>query len=107
MPSSHHTVSRDLRNDAGGSDAQGFCVPTDDRGLWLVEHRNRKTVYQKMVRLHRQSCDRSLHRQKGRPEDIKPIDLCGFGDADAVTDEFSRGGQRCKELLTHCFGELF
>ena len=53
MPFSHHTVSRDLGNYAGGSDAHRFSVSTDDRGLRLLEDWNRKTVDQKMVRLDR------------------------------------------------------
>ena len=51
MPFFHHTIPRDLRNDAGRSDAHRFSVSTDDCGLRLLEDRNRKTIDQEMVRL--------------------------------------------------------
>src|SRR5215471_9953846 len=48
MPFLHHTVPSDLCNDAGGGDADRFCVTVNDRRLRHLKQRYGKTVDQKM-----------------------------------------------------------
>jgi len=52
MPFLHHTVPTDLCNDAGGGDADRFCVTVNDRRLRHLKERYGKTVDQKMVGLN-------------------------------------------------------
>src|ERR1700692_3584789 len=52
-----------------------------------------------MGRLDRQSRHRSLHRQEGSAENVEPVNLCGFGDPDAVANQLSGGGENFEEVL--------
>jgi hypothetical protein len=82
----HDSVTRDLRNHAGGSDAQADAIAIDNRRLGQWEWNHRQTIDQDVVRRFEQGFDGQAHRTVARAEDIDPVDLNRIDNANRPSD---------------------
>jgi hypothetical protein len=82
----HHSIARDLGDDAGGGDAQALAITIDNRGLRKWKRDHRQTIDQNMIGLVHERCDRKPHGAVARPQNVDSIDLDRIDNADSPSD---------------------
>jgi hypothetical protein len=102
----HHPVASDLRDHAGGGDAQTHAITLDDRGLWKWKWDNGQAVNQDVIREPAQSFDRSAHRLVRRAQNVDSVNLDVIDDADCP-DDFGVSRKIDINLLAQLWRELF
>jgi hypothetical protein len=102
----HHTVARDLGDDAGGSDAQADAIAVDDGRLRKWKRDHRQPVDQNVFGLFDQGFDRQAHRLMARAQNIDAIDLDGIDRANCPSD-FRIGRQIRINFLAQFRRKLF
>jgi len=82
----HDSVTRDLGDHAGGSDAQADAIAIDNCRLGQWEWNHRQTIDQDVVRRFEQGIDGEAHCTVARAEDIDPINLNRIDNANRPSD---------------------
>lgn len=82
----HHSISRDLGDYAGGSDAQADAITIDDCRLWKRKRDYGQTVDQDMVGWLHVCFDRQPHGAMARTQNVDPINLYGIDNAYSPSD---------------------
>ena len=82
----HHSIARDLRDHAGGSDTQADAITIDDSRLRKWKRDDRQTVDQNMIGVVDQRFDCKAHCFMARAQNVDPIDLDGIYNADSPCD---------------------
>ena len=86
----HHSVARDLGDDACGSDAQANAIAIDDGCLRQWKRNNRQAVDQNVIRLIDQCFGCKAHGFMARTQNVDSINLYGINDADSPFDLWIR-----------------
>jgi hypothetical protein len=82
----HHSIARDLGDDAGGSDAQADAITIDDCRLWKRKRDYGQTVDQDMIGWLHECFDRQSHGAMARAQNVDPINLHGIDSAYSPSD---------------------
>ena len=82
----HHSVARDLGDDAGGSDAQADAITIDNSRLRKWERDDRQTIDQNMIGMVDQRVDCKAHGFVTRTQNVDSIDLYGIDNTDSPYD---------------------
>jgi hypothetical protein len=90
----HHSVTRNFRDHASGSDAQADAITVNNGSLRKWKRNNRQTVNQNVLRRLDQSFDRQAHGAVARAQNVDAIDLGRINNTDSppdfrVRDEFA------------------
>lgn len=78
----HNRVARDLRDDAGGRDAEAVAIAVDDRRLRQRERKNWEAINEDVLGLQGKRIERGTHCLMGGAQDIDRVDLHGIDHAD-------------------------
>jgi hypothetical protein len=82
----HHSIARDLGDDAGGSDAQADAITIDYRRLRKWKRDYGQTIDQNMIGLVEQRFDCKTHGFMARTQNVDSIDLDRIDNADSPSD---------------------
>ncbi len=77
----HHSVTRDFRDHAGGGDGKTEAITIDNSGLGNGKGNNRQAINQHVVRHAGEGGNGGAHRLMRRAQNIDPVDLNGIDDA--------------------------
>jgi hypothetical protein len=94
----HHSITRDLGDYAGGSDVQADAITIDYCRLWKRKRDYGQTVDQDMVGWFHECFDRQPHGAMARTQNVDPIDLDRIHDTDSPS-HFRIGDQFAVDFL--------
>lgn len=102
----HNRVARDLRDHAGGRDAEAVAIAVDDRRLRQRKRKNGQAIDEDVLRLQGERGQRGPHRLMSRAQDIDHVDFHGIDHADAPKNGVI-GDEVVVNLLAFLREELF
>jgi hypothetical protein len=102
----HDSVTRDLGDDAGGSDAQTEAIAIDNSGLRNWKWNNGQAIYQNVIRRDGERFDCNAHRPMRCPQDVDSINLDMIDKTDSPGD-LRVAGKVGINLLTQFRRQLF
>jgi hypothetical protein len=82
----HHPITRNLGDHAGGSDAQADAITVDDGGLRKWKRNYRQSVDQDVLGRFDQGFDRQAHGAVARAQNVDAIDLDRINNTDSPSD---------------------
>ena len=82
----HHSVSGDLRDHAGGGNAKAEAIALDDGGLWTWKGNNGQTINQNVIGRYGKRGNGHAHGFVRRAQDIDPVDLDRIDNTDRPVD---------------------
>jgi hypothetical protein len=94
----HDPVARDLRDHAGGGDAQADAIAVDNCRLWERKRNDRQTVNQNVLRRFEQCFNGEPHRAVTGAENVNPVDLNRIDNTNGPSD-FGIRNQLAIDLL--------
>ena len=102
----HHSIARDFRDHAGGSDTQTDAIAINDCCLWKWKWNDRQTVDQNVVGRFDQGLNCQTHGTVTGTQNINSVDLDGIHDPDSPSD-FGIRNQFAIDLLAQFGRKLF
>ena len=82
----HHPIARDLRDHAGGGDAETVAIAVDDRGLRKREGEDGQAIDEDVLGRRAQRGDGDAHGLVRRAQDVDAIDFERIDNADGPED---------------------
>jgi hypothetical protein len=82
----HHSVTGDFGDHAGGGNAKAEAIAVYDGGLWPWKGNHGQTIDQNVIGRDGKRGNSHAHRFMGRTQDINPVDLDRIDNADGPAD---------------------